>query len=90
MPALHQYGAHSHELTPDEVAGHLKHWHPGLNLVFEMETALKNLNLIPTEEFPGNTGLIKLEVQILLTVSNVSDSSLYICPVSREGKLFVM
>ena len=49
MPALYDYGTHHHNLTPDEVARHLKHWNPGLYLVFEMEEDLKNLNLMPSD-----------------------------------------
>ena len=89
MPAFHHYGTQHYNLTPDQVARHVQHWIPGLNLVFDMETALKNLNLLPSEESPGNVGLLKLEAQILATVSNVSSPSLYICPVLSGEKLFV-
>ena len=89
MPVLHEYGAPNHHLNPYQLAGHLKHWNPGLHLVFEMEQGLKNVNLFPTEDSPDNVGLLKLESQILSLISPFCDSALYICPVVRQDKLFI-
>ena len=89
MPVLHEYGAPNHHLNPYQLAGHLKHWNPGLHLVFEMEQGLKNVNLFPTEDSPDNVGLLKLESQFLSLISPFCDSALYICPVVRQDKLFI-
>ena len=62
----------------------------GVQLVTEMETAMKNLNLLP-HEINSNPGLIQLESQFLDIISsdNIVQSALYMLPIVHQGKLFL-
>ena len=88
---MHAYTCQTPHLTQSEAVSALTEWRGGIDLISEMEFAMKARGLLPSSDNPKNTTYLKFEWQFMgISASqNVCDSSLYVLPVPCGNKLFI-
>ena len=86
----HDYYQNFTANSSSDVAKKFQQCAEGIKLVQDMESALKSLNLFPSQ-FQNNQGLIQLETQFLdlIASDNVVHSALYLIPIEHQGKVFI-
>ena len=78
-------------MTESEAVSALTGWRGSIDLISEMEFAMKARGLLPSSDNPKNTSYLRFEWQFMgISASqNVCDSSLYVLPVPCGNKLFI-